>query len=59
MRAPEAALRDALERLELLQRTLHRRLTLNRRDPPGQKADFAELDAMADLLWPPTEPETV
>jgi hypothetical protein len=34
----------------------HRRLTLNRRDPFRSEADFSELDAMADLLWPATEP---
>lgn len=62
LRAPEVALQDALERLELLQRALrrrllaqHRRMRLNRRDPLGSGIDFAELDAMADLLWPATE----
>ncbi len=62
-RAPEVALHDALQRLELLQRALrrrlldqHRRLTLNRRDPLSTSANFAELDAMAELLWPATEP---
>lgn len=61
--APEVALQDALHRLDLLQRALRRRLLasqrrllLNRRDPLGLKVDFAELDAMADLLWPATEP---
>jgi len=61
-RAPEVALSDALERLTLLQRALrrrlleqHRRMRLNRRDPLGAGVDFAELDAMAALLWPATE----
>jgi A nuclease family of the HNH/ENDO VII superfamily with conserved AHH len=61
-RAPEVALRDAYERLELLQRALRRRLLdqqrrlkLNRRDPLGSGVDFSELDAMAALLWPATE----
>lgn len=61
LRTPDAALRDALERLELLQRALRRRLldqrrrlVLNRRDPLGSGVDFSELDAMADLLWPAT-----
>lgn len=64
LRAPEVALHDALERLTLLQRALRRRLLdqqrrlrLNRNDPLGQGVDFAELDAMADLLWPATELE--
>lgn len=63
--APEVALAAALERLELLQRALrrrllaqHRRLRLNRRDPLGRGADFAELDAMAALLWPVTATDT-
>ncbi len=56
--APDAALRDALARLELLQRALRRRLldqrrrvTLNRRDPSRIAADFAEIDKMAAQLW--------
>jgi A nuclease family of the HNH/ENDO VII superfamily with conserved AHH len=60
--APEVALAEALEQLEHLQRTLRRRLLdqqrrlrLNRRDPLGSGVDFAELDAMADQLWPVTE----
>lgn len=64
LRAPEVALADALERLSLLQRALRRRLMdqqrrlrLNRRDPLGAGVDFTELDAMAALLWPATEPE--
>lgn len=68
-RAPELALNDALMRLELLQRALRRRLLdqrrrlrLNTRDPLaqgplGQGVDFAELDAMAALLWPDTAGE--
>lgn len=66
LRAPEVALQDALERLQLLQRALRRRLLdqqrrlrLNRHDPLGQGIDFTELDAMADLLWPATKPEGV
>lgn len=57
-RAPEVALMDAYERLELLQRALRRRLLaqskrmkLNKRDPLGAGFDFAELDAMAEALW--------
>lgn len=64
LRAPEVALLDTLERLELLQRALRRRLLdqqrrlrLNRHDPLGAGVDFAEIDAMADLLWPATEPD--
>lgn len=63
LRAPEVALHDALQRLELLQRALrrrlldqHRRLKLNRCDPLGRGVDFTGLDAMAELLWPATEP---
>ena len=62
-RAPECALTVAYERLELLQRALrrrllsqHRRLRLNRHDPLGSGIDFSELDAMAALLWPATQP---
>ena len=58
LHAPEVALTEAYHRLELLQRALRRRLLderkrlkLNRRDPIGAGFDFAELDAMADLLW--------
>lgn len=61
-RAPVAALEEAQERLELLQRALRRRLLdqkkrlrLNSRDPLGAGFDFTELDAMADLLWPATQ----
>jgi len=59
--APEVALHQALAELETLQASLRRelldrqhRLRLNRRDPLGSGIDFAELDAMADLLWPAT-----
>lgn len=58
LRAPEVALFEAYHRLELLQRALRRRLLadrerlkLNRKDPLGAGFDFAELDAMAELLW--------
>lgn len=64
LRSPEVALTEAYQRLELLQRALRRRLLdqrrrllLNRRDPLGSGVDFTELDAMAALLWPATEPE--
>lgn len=57
-RAPEVALMEAYERLELLQRALRRRLLvqskrlkLNRKDPLGAWFDFSELDAMAEALW--------
>lgn len=57
-KSPEAALQEALMRLTLLQAALRRRLldtarrlSLNRRDPLGQAADFTELDAMAEALW--------
>jgi hypothetical protein len=61
-RAPEVALREAYEQLELLQQALRRRLLdqqrrlkLNRRDPLGSGVDFSEIDAMAAQLWPVTE----
>ena len=61
--APEVALAEALEGLRQLQHNLRRQLldqhhwlTLNRRDPFRSEVDFSELDAMADLLWPATEP---
>lgn len=57
-RAPEVALMEAYQRLELLQRALrrrllaqHKRMKLNRHDPLGRGFDFSELDAMADMLW--------
>lgn len=62
LRAPEVALVEAYQRLELLQRALRRRLLdqqrrlrLNRRDPLGQGLDFSELDAMAATLWQATD----
>lgn len=61
-RAPEVALIEAYERLELLQRALrrrllaqHKRMKLNRHDPLGRGFDFSELDAMAEVLWGETE----
>jgi hypothetical protein len=58
LRAPEQALEEALMRLTLLQAALRRRLLaerarlrLNRGDPLGAGRDFAELDAMAEMLW--------
>ena len=61
--APEVAMDDALLRLALLQRALRRRLLdqqrkrlmLNSRDPLGKAVNFAELDAMAETLWPDTD----
>jgi hypothetical protein len=58
-KAPERARDQAFMRLELLQQALRRRLLrpdrprlrLNRRDPLGAGLDFAELDAMAEMLW--------
>jgi hypothetical protein len=57
-RNPEAALADALMRLQLLQGALRRqllaerrRVVLNRNDPLGTGFDFTELDAMAEILW--------
>lgn len=65
-RAPEVALFEAYQRLELLQRALRsrlldqqRRVKLNRRDPLGSGVDFSEIDAMAAQLWPVTELEPV
>lgn len=62
-KAPELALIEAMERLRLLQKALRRRLLdqqrrlrLNRKCPLGAGVDFAELDAMAAMLWPATEP---
>ena len=62
LRAPEIALDEAVQRISLLQRALRRRLlnprrkplVLNRFDPVGQNVDFAEIDAMVDMLWPET-----
>jgi len=49
---------DAVSSLALLQNALRRqlldqrrRIILNRKDPIGTGFDFAELDAMVDLLW--------
>lgn len=60
-RAPEIAICEAAERLELLQRALRRRLLnparrlrLNAHDPLGSGFDFAELDQMVEALWPAT-----
>jgi len=56
---------DAVASLQMLQRALRRRLldpglnrlALNRYAPLGHGADFSEIDAMADLLWPASDPE--
>ena len=64
-RAPEVALDEAVQRITLLQRALRRRLLnprrkpfrLNRFDPIGQDVNFAEIDAMVDMLWPETCPD--
>lgn len=60
--SPQVAVSDALARLQLLQRALRRRLLdqrrrllLSRKDPLGSGADFTELDALVDELWPATE----
>jgi len=61
-RAPEVALEDAVQRIGLLQRALRRRLlnprrkpmVLNRFDPLRQGINFAEIDAMVDMLWSET-----
>lgn len=63
LRHPEMAARHAVMRLGLIQRALRRRLldhrerriSLNRKDPSGQPVDFADLDAMADILWGDSE----
>ncbi|WP_226700538.1 AHH domain-containing protein [Qipengyuania gaetbuli] len=54
----EIAARDALQRLQLLQKALRRRLLdearpllLNRRDPVAADLDFSDLDAIAEALW--------
>ena len=59
LRDDEAALGEALFRLDLLQRALRRRLlsprggalASNRRDPALREDAFADLDAMAEALW--------
>jgi hypothetical protein len=60
-RSSDGAYSQASLRLGLLQRALRRRLldpkrrlVLHRRDALGSEADFAELDALADALWPAT-----
>lgn len=57
-RDDDAALAEALLRLNLLQGALrrqllatHRRVLLNRNDPLGTGYDFTVLDAMAESLW--------
>ena len=63
-RAPQAAHGEAVERLQLVQRGLRRRLldtgrkrlALNRYDPLGHATNFAEIDAMCDALWPASDP---
>jgi hypothetical protein len=65
--APDSASVEALMRLDLLQAALRRKLldpergryALHRRDPLGWGVDFTELDAMADQLWPATEPRQI
>jgi len=64
-RAPEVALDEAVRRLTLLQRALRRRLlnprrkplVLNRFDPLRQDVNFAEIDAMVEMLWADTTVE--
>lgn len=59
LRSCESALDEALFRITLLQGALRRRLlspqrkglALNRHDPGLRIPAFADLDAMADLLW--------
>ena len=58
LRAPEVAMIEAYQRLQLLQIALrrrllaqHRRFKLNRKDPLGSGVDFTQLDAMAEALW--------
>lgn len=63
LRAPVQARVDAMMRLQLLQRALRRQLLqrearaliLNRKDPFRVGVDFAELDAMVELLWSASE----
>lgn len=65
LRSPVLAREEALMRLDLLQRGLRRRLlqregrfaTLNRKDPFRAGIDFAELDALAELLWTASAPD--
>ena len=64
LRNSEHAAQDVLMRMRLLQQALRRSLLkpamrfcrLNRRDPLWQEPDFADLDAMADLLWAASAP---
>jgi len=64
-RAPEIAADEAIARMTLLQRALRRRLLnprrkpfmLNRFDPLGRNVNFAEIDAMVEMLWPETNVE--
>lgn len=59
LRHPEMARREALMRIDPLQRALKRRLlqdggrrlVLNRKDPFRAELDFSELDALVDQLW--------
>lgn len=61
----DLAAEEVLMRMRLLQAALRRnllqparhRMQLNRFDPLGQDVDFAELDAMADVLWANTDTE--
>ena len=64
--APEIAANEAVQRLQLLQKALRRRLldprsekrmTLNRHDPIGRDVDFTDMDAMVDTLWADTDAE--
>ena len=66
IKAPEIALHEAYQGLELLQKALRRelldqqrRIRLNSKDPLGAGLDFSDLDAMADLLWPATDPDPI
>jgi hypothetical protein len=64
LRSGEGALAAVSFRLALLQQALRRsllrvhprRMILNGRDPALSPQAFAELDAMAELLWAETEP---
>lgn len=63
-RSPERARQAAQMRIALLQRALRKRLLspagermrLNRFDPHKPSRDFADLDAMAELLWQASDP---
>ncbi len=64
LRHPHMAREEALMRLRILQNALRQRLmqregrslVLNRKDPFRPGVDFAELDAMAEMLWSASEP---